>query len=72
MTTARDDMSLRDWFAGQALARLTRGMFVTNAEDVEAAIADAAYAIADAMMEERNNDAPPIPKRSAIRRDSAP
>jgi len=43
-------MSLRDWFAGQALAGLLagRGEYVWNAEPVDA------YAIADAMLAERS------------------
>ena len=46
---AREGMSLRDWFAGQALSALS-----TTMSDPEP-MARRAYAIADAMLIERQN-----------------
>lgn len=42
-------MSLRDYFAGQALAGLTN-----RSNDIITVIAEEAYLIADAMLKERN------------------
>jgi malonyl CoA-acyl carrier protein transacylase len=43
-------MSLRDWFAGQALAALPVGVELVDAEGM----AEEAYAIADAMLAARH------------------
>ena len=43
-----DGMSLRDWFAGQALA--SRGMYGANVREKE--VAEECYRIADAMIAE--------------------
>jgi hypothetical protein len=50
--TGQDGMSLRDWFAGQALT----GTLAAGAQDFEAGgkIAREAYVIADAMLATRN------------------
>lgn len=50
MDTVKSGMSLRDWFAGQALAGFAHVPKPTNVDGV----AIAAYAIADAMLAERN------------------
>lgn len=50
-------MSLRDWFAGRALASLISNPTLTSKGDNEASeydLAIAAYAIADAMIETRD------------------
>lgn len=44
-----EGMTLRDYFAGQALAGLVGSAAVANGEDV----ADVAYQLADAMLQER-------------------
>jgi len=46
-------MSLRDWFAGQALA--SRGMYGANVREKE--VAEECYQIADAMLAEREKGA---------------
>ncbi len=46
-------MSLRDWFAGMALARMMGEVRAYVHKNNYALIADAAYAIADAMIERR-------------------
>ena len=59
MTTARDGLSLRDWFAGQALATMTASTYWC--EDPQKKInlehygaeARTAYAVADAMLAAR-------------------
>jgi len=54
-----EGMTLRDWFAGQALAGMmayqnsSRGDFHTNCDDET--IAKTTYAYADAMLTARNN-----------------
>jgi len=45
---AEPGMMLRDWFAGQALARIPMGTFLIHEETAEAA-----YELADAMLVER-------------------
>ena len=55
-TEQRIGMSLRDYFAGKAIAGLSSGMGNMCVEDIERAIPIAAsisYAIADAMLRER-------------------
>ena len=50
-------MSLRDWFAGQALAGLmtySQASGAPSIEDVQALYAKASYGYADAMLAERN------------------
>lgn len=57
-TCGRDSgMTLRDWFAGQALS----GLLADDSYGTTtwAAFAEAAYAVADAMIEKRNKDARP-------------
>lgn len=49
---ARDGMSLRDWFAGQALVGMCAGHVWPRADDGPEA-ARRAYLIADAMLQER-------------------
>lgn len=51
----QEGMSLRDWFAGQALPGLIGLMAVATKipDDVEQVTAKAAYALADAMLKER-------------------
>ena len=51
---AQDGMTLRDWFAGQALAGMLghKDTHGTVAE-IGSALADAAYGIADCMLSER-------------------
>jgi len=49
-------MSLRDWFAGQALNGLLRGpigVTLEPFEDVVRAIVNSSFAVANAMLEER-------------------
>ncbi len=46
---AHDGMSLRDWFAGQALA----GLLPTDTTHTNADLAQAAYNLADAMLAAR-------------------
>jgi hypothetical protein len=46
-------MSLRDYFAGQAVTTLMRGYSAEQARDSGPHFAEAAYAIADAMIAER-------------------
>jgi uncharacterized protein YodC (DUF2158 family) len=46
-------MSLRDWFAGQALAN-SRTFFGENSSATPEDVALQAYAVADAMLAERN------------------
>jgi hypothetical protein len=46
------DLSMRDWFAGQALALMVQ-------PDTPASIAAFAYQIADAMIAERKKDTKP-------------
>lgn len=46
-------MTLRDWFAGQALERLLGGELLPFHETMPDAIAKQAYMIADAMLEHR-------------------
>lgn len=55
MYPAYPGMTLRDWFAGQALAGIT-GHKETHGtvDEIGAAIANAAYGIADAMLAERS------------------
>jgi len=45
-------MSLRDWFAGQALSGLVGGKGVVGATDAKS-LAKSAYSLADAMLEAR-------------------
>lgn len=52
-SVAKPGMSLRDWFAGQALA--SRGMYGANVREKE--VAAECYAIADAMIAEREKGA---------------
>lgn len=47
---AEGGMSLRDWFAGQAVAGMMTGSMYLN---TGAEVAKAAYAIADAMLQQR-------------------
>ena len=47
-------MSLRDWFAGQALAGEMATYLESSASDHAAAIAKRCYTLADAMLEARN------------------
>jgi len=53
-------MSLRDWFAGQALAAMGESVMVAGKDadmdpyEASAVLALASYAIADAMIEERS------------------
>ena len=56
-------MSLRDWFAGQALSGIIRDQIVGTSieydtEELASGVSEAAYQIADAMRNERekNND----------------
>lgn len=59
-TAAPPGMSLRDWFAGQALAGLTanpeeaKGMSDRSLADTTRIAATAAYLLADAMIKERS------------------
>ena len=46
-------MSLRDWFAGQALSGLLSGFYRTSTNANLAEVPAEAYAIADAMLAER-------------------
>lgn len=50
---SEDGMTLRDYFAGQALAGLCANADWSNMKEV--AIADAAFEYADAMMETRDD-----------------
>ena len=52
--TALPGMSLRDWFAGQAM-----NLLLTNDYDWRDLARDA-YAVADFMITERDTDAPPL------------
>jgi hypothetical protein len=62
MTQARDilgrhpGMTLRDWFAGQALAGLVAWEGIGNAPDFHAMDAGRCYAMADAMLAAREVD----------------
>jgi len=66
MATNPEGMTLRDWFAGQALAGLTNVAYTyfTGASEKEKAgarqfasdIGETAYLIADAMIAERNKE----------------
>ena len=47
-------MSLRDWFAGQALSRSLSDGIYTDSKGMKA-VAEAAYEMADAMLKERRN-----------------
>ena len=47
-----EGMSLRDWFAGQAL----NGMVASEVKDAAERFARGAYALADAMIAERNKE----------------
>lgn len=54
-------MTLRDWFAGRALAGMLSDPTVGNPDDredsvVDAELASCAYAMADAMLAERSKD----------------
>lgn len=51
MSSANPGMSLRDWFAGQALKALPQ-LTTNHPQAIEAFVADA-YIIADAMLKER-------------------
>lgn len=59
-TEAPQGMSLRDWFAGQALSGITanpeeaKSMVSLTFDQTVYAMSKAAYGIADAMLEERN------------------
>ena len=50
----QNGMSLRDWFAGQALAGLIAGCLASDTLTTPASLALEAYATADAMITERN------------------
>lgn len=53
----QDGMTLRDWFAGQALTstmRLVTGMECENGETMAQCFARRAYEMADAMLEARS------------------
>lgn len=50
-------MTLRDWFAGQALIGVTRTRMPAGTEQIEDILAAVAYKIADAMLKERERDA---------------
>jgi hypothetical protein len=52
---AHPGMTLRDWFAGQAMAGMLANPNATSAEGVprERAVTSAAYLVADAMLEAR-------------------
>lgn len=49
------DMTLRDWFAGQALTAMSVP-YLTNAEATYRGYAAVAYQIADAMLEQRSQN----------------
>lgn len=53
-------MTLRDWFAGQALAAVRVRDGITLPEDADSAmrIAECAYAVADAMLAARQREVP--------------
>ena len=52
-----DGMTLRDWFAGQALAGfIASGTFSNAGTGFESFIAGHAYNVADAMLEARNGE----------------
>jgi hypothetical protein len=53
MHTGHSGMSLRDWFAGQALAN-SRTFFGENSSATPEDVALQAYAVADAMLAERD------------------
>jgi len=52
--SVQDGMSLRDYFAGQALVGLRASGIPDERRETYAAVADAAYRSADAMIAERN------------------
>ena len=52
-TVPTDGMTLRDWFAGQALAPLLAAQTPGHGKDVPKIMAKAAYLVADAMLAER-------------------
>ena len=54
LTQAESGMTLRDWFAGQALAGLIANEAIVKATSNPAERAEAAYKAADAMLQERN------------------
>ncbi len=51
-------MSLRDWFAGQVIAEITRARFAVPSDIMQNPVSDdiacICYEIADAMLKERN------------------
>jgi hypothetical protein len=49
----QDGMSLRDWFAGQALMGLLSGQFRDSSRENFTTLPGEAYAMADAMLESR-------------------
>lgn len=53
-----EGMTLRDWFAGQALAALVPTVKIVGSspEAAAAGYAEDAYVLADAMLEARSND----------------
>lgn len=60
---AQDGMSLRDYFAGQALVGLMANVQPERIAMGTGAIAEACHAVADAMLAKRANPAPPEPRR---------
>lgn len=50
------EVSLRDWFAGQALAGLGARAYDHTAPDIAGAMARDAYTVADAMLKVREQD----------------
>ncbi len=54
----REGMTLRDWFAGQALAGLFANVKITEGANGNADMAEAAYCAADAMLTARATGSP--------------
>jgi len=56
----QEGMSLRDWFAGQALAGICANpAYVTTAEGATVLVVRTAFFVADAMLAERNKEPKP-------------